>query len=372
MMSSQYLPEDILSNILSRLPVQSLLRFRSVCKFWYALIGSPSFKEEHYHHAASKNDGQLLVEHEIRNRVKCSLLDNILHVSKYLDFPMEFTNSSTILGVCNGIVLISLNGVDKIVLWNPAIREVRVLPNNLRREEKVQRSRIGFGYDPKTNDYKVVRIFLYWDKKRRADCIDQSVEVYSLSTNMWREIKPSGIYGYGMFCEEAYACGAYHWLVYNHEDDGLFVLSFDMTNEVFYRTGFSLDASNKGRLWKLLTVNESIAIVLYKLVGFGECFDVWIRNHLSGDINEGYWTKKCSLKALCELGRSVEKPLLFWKNGLFLVESGAGNLTYCDTFNGKLRQIDVHFDDPLRVSNVFIYKESLFSLKTPEKSFEHS
>ncbi|PHT83831.1 hypothetical protein T459_12274 [Capsicum annuum] len=54
------LPEDlILFNILLRLPVESLLRFKCVCKHWYALIKSPSFIEKHFHH--KNNHASLLI-----------------------------------------------------------------------------------------------------------------------------------------------------------------------------------------------------------------------------------------------------------------------------------------------------------------------
>lgn len=37
------LPEEIVMEILARLPVKSLLRFKSVCRGWRAIISEPSF-----------------------------------------------------------------------------------------------------------------------------------------------------------------------------------------------------------------------------------------------------------------------------------------------------------------------------------------
>ncbi|KAM7485697.1 hypothetical protein LguiA_001706 [Lonicera macranthoides] len=42
-MESQWLPNDIILQILSKLPVKSLLRFRSVCKDWCSSIFNPKF-----------------------------------------------------------------------------------------------------------------------------------------------------------------------------------------------------------------------------------------------------------------------------------------------------------------------------------------
>lgn len=36
-------PDDVEVEILLRLPVKSILRFKSVCKRWYSLTGKPSF-----------------------------------------------------------------------------------------------------------------------------------------------------------------------------------------------------------------------------------------------------------------------------------------------------------------------------------------
>lgn len=47
------LPDDVLKEILSRLPVKSLLRFLSVSKYWYSLILNPSFVSLQRNRAAS-------------------------------------------------------------------------------------------------------------------------------------------------------------------------------------------------------------------------------------------------------------------------------------------------------------------------------
>ncbi|KAH0693809.1 hypothetical protein KY285_020906 [Solanum tuberosum] len=44
-----HFPEDLVVDILSRLPLESLLRFKCVRKHWYGLIKSASFKEKHFH-----------------------------------------------------------------------------------------------------------------------------------------------------------------------------------------------------------------------------------------------------------------------------------------------------------------------------------
>uniref|UniRef100_A0A7N2LSR2 F-box domain-containing protein n=1 Tax=Quercus lobata TaxID=97700 RepID=A0A7N2LSR2_QUELO len=40
---SDYLPPEVIGEILLGLPVKSVLRFRSVCKTWYSLISNSRF-----------------------------------------------------------------------------------------------------------------------------------------------------------------------------------------------------------------------------------------------------------------------------------------------------------------------------------------
>ncbi|KAK3012848.1 hypothetical protein RJ639_010348 [Escallonia herrerae] len=44
---SDYLPDEIIEEILTKLPVKSLLRFTAVCKSWYSHIKNPSFINAH-------------------------------------------------------------------------------------------------------------------------------------------------------------------------------------------------------------------------------------------------------------------------------------------------------------------------------------
>ncbi|XP_031102043.1 putative F-box protein At3g52320 [Ipomoea triloba] len=50
--ASHSLPEDMVAEILSRLPVESLLRFKCACKNWRQLIQQHDFVEKHHRHAA--------------------------------------------------------------------------------------------------------------------------------------------------------------------------------------------------------------------------------------------------------------------------------------------------------------------------------
>jgi hypothetical protein len=44
----QYLPHELIIQILLRLPVKSLLRFKCVCKLWLTLISDAHFANSHF------------------------------------------------------------------------------------------------------------------------------------------------------------------------------------------------------------------------------------------------------------------------------------------------------------------------------------
>ena len=43
----EYLPEEVISEILCRLPVKSIMQCSCVCKLWYSLIRNPNFITTH-------------------------------------------------------------------------------------------------------------------------------------------------------------------------------------------------------------------------------------------------------------------------------------------------------------------------------------
>ena len=53
--------DDIITEILLRVPAKSLIRFRCVCKSWRALISDPSFVQNHLRRVSPSHSNLLLV-----------------------------------------------------------------------------------------------------------------------------------------------------------------------------------------------------------------------------------------------------------------------------------------------------------------------
>ncbi|XP_028755879.1 putative F-box protein At3g16210 [Neltuma alba] len=144
-----FLPEEIIRNILKRLPVKSLMRFQCVCKHWKNLFKCPSFIADHFHHSSHQNPLLLLQpEREGQYISHLYLLDREMQVH---DLSNLF-DAMRIIGSCNGLLCVEID---------------------------VQ----GFGFSPMVNDYKIVRTYAEY-----KDSIYQ-VEVYSLSTRSWKEVE---------------------------------------------------------------------------------------------------------------------------------------------------------------------------------------
>ncbi|KAI8566690.1 hypothetical protein RHMOL_Rhmol02G0061800 [Rhododendron molle] len=170
------IPHEIIFEILLRLLVESLLRFRCVSKSWGSLISQPKFAKTHLSLASTNPDythDRLLLRNnesnDLRRDLKSCSISAIMHeqsdTADSLDYPFGGScNWVWIVGSCNGLVCII---VEKrtVFLWNPSTKKSRKLPNvgMLLDKYPTYMHEIypvsGFGYDESTDDYKVVLIF---------------------------------------------------------------------------------------------------------------------------------------------------------------------------------------------------------------------
>jgi hypothetical protein len=55
-----YLPSELIVEILLRLPVKSLIRFKSICKPWFSLISQHNFANSHFQITAATHTRKIL------------------------------------------------------------------------------------------------------------------------------------------------------------------------------------------------------------------------------------------------------------------------------------------------------------------------
>ncbi|KAG8490280.1 hypothetical protein CXB51_015382 [Gossypium anomalum] len=196
-------PDEIEREILSRLPVKSLIRFKNVKKSWRNLIEDSTFIAMHLNCYGRNTDGFF---------VYGCYFYGIEHSKSLFDQPREF-----IIGSVNGLVCLSnkigcfLKKDDRlrIHICNPSTREIMELPQCHHNHNDLFVA-IGFGFCHKSNDYKVVKI----SYRRDSPSSEVQVQVYSLNMNSWKTIKmeiPSLLALSPFYRGNGCFNGAFHW-----------------------------------------------------------------------------------------------------------------------------------------------------------------
>lgn len=117
-------PCHVVQNILSRLPVKSLLRFRTVCKSWRATIKVSGFAKIHFNHLNTPNSRCFFLTGSSLDGTH-SLIKSEgqeFNVQSVVQFPSKEFESANLLCCCEGIVLFKGSfspSCQKYVLLNP-------------------------------------------------------------------------------------------------------------------------------------------------------------------------------------------------------------------------------------------------------------
>ncbi|KAM5581336.1 F-box/kelch-repeat protein [Rosa sericea] len=309
---SDYFDEDIVSEILARLPVRSLLRFRCVCKSWRALIADSHFVKKHSSYAErgiGDNNSRLLFLMSPPLSIDYEALKDLKEggdgwfARRELPFPVKLTayqfmlKRVRILGSCNGLICVECQAVG-IVVWNPCTGEYKVLPNPP--TDCHPSDFYGFGYDSTADDYKIIR--------GRRSSEEALIHVFTLKTGSWRTIRDrdnAEFWGKGCLFN-----GALHWLVPTYQ--GSRIMSFCLAEEKFEETVPLLDDY---RVFHGVLVYKDHLCVYQILDGIPADLSVWLMEEYGAKES---WTQviEFSFKKL----RGEEwKPLCILQNGEILM-----------------------------------------------------
>ncbi|OMO98459.1 hypothetical protein COLO4_13858 [Corchorus olitorius] len=188
------LPEEICMEILERLSVKSLIRFKAVCKSWKSLISTPYFFDRHFDRSvANSNKLGIILTKEYKYYVPLCLISfytlnfspTSLGETTCIEHTLIRCKEAKPLGWCRGLLLL---GVDfshyKLLLWNPSTNESKEIsdPPNRRLEYKCI-SASALGYDFNVKSHKIVLIY----KSKSGKC-ENYISVYTLKTNSWTSV----------------------------------------------------------------------------------------------------------------------------------------------------------------------------------------
>ncbi|KAL3628789.1 hypothetical protein CASFOL_027835 [Castilleja foliolosa] len=284
--------EDLMLCVLARLPVKSICRFKSVCKPWNHLFSTQEFIKMQFK-LSSESKNQSFLVHRVNkngsNTISVFNIDSNEKKARILDHPFNYTRIRIdIVGCCNGLVCIRRG--KGFVLWNPAMNLFKTV-SPLKDHGIFESASLGFGYDAKGDDFKVVRILLK-NKGRLRMCVNW-VEVYSVKSDSWTKIDPGFQFSELPIVSDATVNGNPYWVVKVDENDVL--ICFDMSKLVFKIVSLStLDyneadpdvefADLNGSLGALVFIWRSDRIANVDAWVFDDGVQIWTKSHRVGPI----------------------------------------------------------------------------------------
>ncbi|XP_076882889.1 F-box/kelch-repeat protein At3g23880-like [Bidens hawaiensis] len=354
--------QEIIVEILSRLPVESLLRCTSVCKLWYSLISDPHFVKSHLNLSKSN---KLYAHHRLIystvpkiNLKSCSLYHLLCRDGSVnaveLDYPMKHPRKSVwIVGSCNGLVCVAIEE-DTLFIWNPSTRRSSRLPYCGRKAQPGCYVLYGFGYEESGDDYKVVEISCVF-KDRAKYCT--TVRVYSLRCGNWNKIDA---FPHGIPLDDSgkFANGVLHWAA--SKDFGStyswMIVSLDLATETYGEVLQPVYGEGEMDL-TLGALGESLCVLCnYR----GSRAELWVMKVYG--VRDS-WTKLVSIPYLTDPGRDqFSVPFVISKDGKMLLQFGSKLIVY-DSKNSSSSVIQ-NVDECLEACTVV---ESLVSPEAPNR-----
>ncbi|WCJ23712.1 F-box and associated interaction domains-containing protein [Euphorbia peplus] len=215
---NKHLPDELMADIFSRVPVKQLVRCKAVAKPWHHYLTFSTIPKSILQpHLPCVNTGiptcpnnQSYILLTIQTRViingrpECKLLafgggtrERNFSSAYELNSPLIRSKKSFQIktACCNGMMCVSFDDDNSLVLWNPSTGEHKTLPVP---EDGIRKGVSGLGYDPTTDDYKVVSV------------LDLQIHVLSMKSNSWE--KTGGLhFPYFLYNEGIPINGCIYW-----------------------------------------------------------------------------------------------------------------------------------------------------------------
>lgn len=354
---SYYLPYEIQSQIMKRLPVKSLVQFKSVSKAWKSFILSSEFIADY--NAWNSDQHCLLVTCADKNyKEKHELIvdDDTFPLRKLSHtIPSSvnlITSKVAMFGSSQGLFCYcGYTDGDKYedlmaVIWNPSVPKSVdiVVPRNRKPWLPKLKTVLGFGVCPRTLDPKLVKItFIETDEECDEEDDDEDddgdamqVEVFTLSSGAWKSLSTNLPHESIRFKQNSVDLdGFIYWLAYEQGYRKCYnnIMSFDMTSEKF--TEISLPSTLiPGYIYLSISKRMESLVMLHSNFWAGK-HEVWM---MEGGVEKSF-TKLFTIEAPEAnrvLGfRNNGEPIIIInyngypeKNGVYLYEPNSRHISY--------------------------------------------
>ncbi|KAL8482549.1 hypothetical protein ACS0TY_028021 [Phlomoides rotata] len=305
------LPEECNFNINVRLPLETLMSSRFVCKEWYGIVNSPLFIDAHLQRSetgliylaparralplsdvgkassSSANKVDFSVESKVSEFHWHLFNPLMLSRIKFLEIKDDksiireynVTCMGQIRASCNGLIILEISMTGGLVFLNPVTRKLNKIPCGTRSPHHIESYGLAFCHE--SSRYKLVHLFQ--DTFKYFDC-----EVMDIGSGSWRGVNgpPNGFFG-RIKHNPVFAMGALHWMpdVENNEH----IVSMAFNDEKFRKIPLP---SLGGIHDRILEICGFLGFVTRQCA---DQFDVWILR--SFDAQD--WEKQLSITVDC-------------------------------------------------------------------------
>ncbi|KAJ4843282.1 hypothetical protein Tsubulata_036374 [Turnera subulata] len=388
-MSGKDFLEELVLDILLRLPMKAIVRFRCVSKSWGTLLSSPDFVYKSLLFDEENKYSHFMVKYRdvnTRNFVFSLLSHDTLDlvVTKDLPNPPGFDYAHNrgldlqIVGsCCNGLICLGssehINEEGGIVLWNPATSETKVVPKlEVTRPPRTwdENNYLGFGFDDKTNDYKIVKVTGLWcnpvgSRDYENPAYKNEVALYSMKNGSWKIIDAT-IPFLRLTCESRLCCtgsgNIVYWEAYSREGHHVYknaIVCFDMGSEELKATPTPEDHMFSWQMCSLFSLHKSLAMIVLRedKQRMQKSFEIWAL--FEAGVKDS-WTKLFTVAGFPEL----EGPLGFQSNGDIFFETGIEGLLTINPLTQARRDVQVVGKDcnfqivPYKATQVSLQEET--------------
>lgn len=318
------LPYEIAIDILSRLPITSLIRLSFTCRSLNSLSHDPNLVNTHLSRS-STNESSCLIFHSdypIRNQLHFLQLSD--QKVRRIDTPFAVSMPEfSIIGSSNGLLcLINTLFPESIYLYNPFTRDHLDLPKDYDFQDQI--IVYGFGFHPVANDYKVIKIAYYTNLRGlnpRYNRQESRVQTYSLSKNMWEN---KGVVQYRLekwSSPGVLVSGRLHWVSRWGKFNGRMgrtIISYDLSDDSFHTIANPGCVSGPFGRWascNLAALDGRLCAAVPVPPGHG-AFDVWIMKEYG--VSES-WVKEYNVGVyypVSMISRELERSFCIWRNVL--------------------------------------------------------
>lgn len=370
------LPDDVMVEILSRLPVECVLNCRRVCKRWEELTWTSHFADLHIKNMADPLvllhcDSEFYLLYPRSRKGK-----KISRVKKDPDSLLS-PHSTELVGSCNGLLLLrSKDDFTTTYVYNPVMQEETILRNPYRTGYVC-----GIYFQPLIGEYNVLYVL-----KQGNNSLYYTCGLTNYSGAKWRQMCSFG-YQPASSSIATSAHGALHWINNaqtrkNDHDMPLCshgILVFDISREEFCtmsHPGKECRSIRSHYRMQLLEMKQHLAFC--QVDAYNKCLDIWVLE----DYIKRVWVRSYIINLdwnlyLYPFGNSFAltrydiKPLIIHNNELLLAWKSRGIFWY-NLRNKKIRKmqggwIDYNEIDSIQSNisscRVSAYTKTLVSLK---------